>query len=156
MRWLCLGLLALLNGLQAMLHSWGLAIVALSFAVKIATSPLTMIARRWQQEVNAIQSRSQPEIDAIKRQYKGGEQAERILAAHKAAGVTPFYTMRTTMGFLIQIPVLIAAFAVLNGAVGLNGAAFLWIDDLAQPDHIAALPITLPFFGGHLKSYCQY
>ena len=87
-------------------------------------SPLTMLARRWQRQVNAVQSILQPQIDAIKREYKGADQAERILAAHKAVGVTPFYTLRTTLGFLIPIPVLIAAFAVLNGAVGLSGAAF--------------------------------
>lgn len=151
LRWLCLGMLFLLNGLEALMHSWGVAILALSVIVKVLITPLTRIAERWQAQVNRIQSQLQPRIDAIKRECKGEEQANRILAAHKEFGVTPFYTFKSTIGFLIQIPVFIAAFNVLNEAAGLNGAGFLWIEDLAKPDRFLALPFAIPFFGGYLN-----
>lgn len=151
LRWLCFGLLWLLNSLQAILGGWGLAIVALSVVVKLMITPLNMIAARWQREVNRIQSALQPTIESIKREYKGEEQANRILAAHKELGVTPFYTFKSFGGLLILIPMFLAVFNVLNEAIGLDGASFLWIEDLAQPDHLLMLPVDVPFFGSYLN-----
>ena len=59
--------------------------------------------------------------------------------------------MKSLAGFLIQIPVFIAAFDMLGENFGLAGAGFLWIDDLSLPDRLAVLPAVLPFFGGHLN-----
>jgi membrane protein insertase Oxa1/YidC/SpoIIIJ len=61
------------------------------------------------------------------------------------------YPVKSLAGFLIQIPVFIAAFDMLGENFALNQAAFLWIDDLAKPDQWIALPVVLPFFGGYLN-----
>ncbi|MCK6372196.1 MAG: hypothetical protein L6Q83_12905, partial [Gammaproteobacteria bacterium] len=52
LRWLCFGLLFLLGFLSGWIPSPGLAIIALSLAVKLILAPLTRSADRWQQEVN--------------------------------------------------------------------------------------------------------
>jgi len=151
LRWLSFGLLALLNGLHALIGNWGLSVLALSLCVKVLMTPLTHLAERWQRQVNTVQSRLQPVLQGIKRAYKGEEQANRILAAHRDMGVTPFYAMKSAFGFLIQIPVFIAAYSVLNEAIGLAGEPLWWVPDLARPDHFLPLPVTLPFFGAHLN-----
>lgn len=151
LRWLSFGLLALLNGLHAVIGNWGLSVLALSLCVKLLMTPLTDLAERWQRQVNAVQSRLQPVLQAIRREYKGEEQATRILAAHREMGVTPLYTLKSAFGFLIQIPVFIAAYSVLNEAIGLSGEPLWWVPDLARPDHFLPLPVTLPFFGAHLN-----
>lgn len=151
LRWLCFGLLAILNGLHGLIGNWGMAVLGLSLVVKILMIPLNNLAVRWQAQVNEIQSDLLPTIAGIKRQYKGEIQAEKILAAHKAAGVTPFYTLKSAFGFLIQIPVFIAAFSVLNESGGLNGSAFLWISDLARPDRLLTLSFDIPFFGQYFN-----
>ncbi|NND54954.1 MAG: membrane protein insertase YidC [Gammaproteobacteria bacterium] len=129
----------------------GLAIILLSLAVKILMYPLTALADRWQREVNEAHSVLQPEIDAIRRSYKGEEAHNRTLEVYRKHSISQFYTFKSAAGFLIQIPVFIAAFDMLAENFVLNQIAFLWITDLAKPDAVAALPFALPFFGAYLN-----
>jgi YidC/Oxa1 family membrane protein insertase len=152
LRALCFGLLWLLSLIQGLgVASTGLAIVLLSVTVKLLMWPLTHIADRWQAEVNRTQARLQPRLDEIKRNFRGEEAHNLVLAAYREHGVHPLFTLKSLAGFLIQIPVFIAAFDMLGENFALNQAAFAWIDDLAKPDRLVALPFALPFFGGHLN-----
>jgi YidC/Oxa1 family membrane protein insertase len=151
LRWLCIGLLFLMGWIWRWIGNAGIAIILLSLAVKILLWPLTRLADRWQAEVNQIQSRLQPQIDAIKKRFKGEEAHNRILAVYKEQDVHPFYTVKSLAGFAIQVPMFIAAFDMLAEDFALSGAAFLWIEDLAKPDRWLTLPVTLPFFGAHLN-----
>ena len=151
LRWLCVGMLVLLGWLQSLVANPGLAIILLSLSVKILMYPLTRIADAWQAEVNRTQALLQPKLDAIKREFKGEEAHNRVLKVYEEHGVHPMYTLRSLAGFLIQIPIFIAAFDMLGENFALHEAAFLWIDDLAKPDRIAPLGFVLPFFGGQLN-----
>jgi len=151
LRWLCFGMLWLLTSIDSVVGNIGLSIILLSVAVKILMTPLTKAADRLQASVNEAAARLQPELDAIKREYKGEEAHNRVLAVYKKHDVHPLYTMKSLAGFLIQIPIFIAAFDMLGENIALYEATFLWIADLAKPDQWLALPFTLPFFGGHLN-----
>lgn len=156
LRWLCFGMLWLLTAIDGLLAKTGVgnigwSIVMLSLAVKVLMAPLTMYADRLQASVNRTQSLLQPRLDEIKRNYKGEEAHNRTLAVYKEHGVNPMYTFKSLVGFLIQIPIFIAAFDMLGENIALDGASFWWIGDLAAPDNWIALPFTLPFFGGYLN-----
>jgi len=145
-------------GLQWMLDRWQdlvgrawLAILLLSLSVKLLMAPLIAIAERWQADVNRTKSLLEPELAAIRRDHRGEEAHHRTLAVYRKHGVSHFYAFKSLAGFMIQIPVFIAAFDMLGENFRLAGEGFLWIDDLASPDHFAALPFVLPFFGGHLN-----
>jgi len=145
-------------GLQWMLDRWQdlvgrawLAILLLSLSVKLLMAPLIAIAERWQADVNRTKSRLEPELAAIRREYKGEDAHNRTLAVYRKHDVSHFYTFKSLAGFLIQIPIFIAAFDMLGENIRLSGESFLWIEDLAGPDRLAALPFMLPFFGGHLN-----
>ncbi len=145
-------------GLQWMLDRWQdlvgrawLAILLLSLSVKLLMAPLIVIAERWQADVNRTRSLLEPELAAIRRDYKGEEAHKRTLDVYRRHGVSHFYTFKSLAGFMIQIPVFIAAFDMLGENFRLAGEGFLWIDDLASPDHFAPLPFVLPFFGGHVN-----
>ncbi|MEO8443650.1 MAG: membrane protein insertase YidC, partial [Gammaproteobacteria bacterium] len=149
---------ALANGLawilafwQGLVGSWGLAIMLLSLSVKVLMWPLTWIAERWQADVHRQQSLLAPELAAIKREFRGEEAHNRTLEVYRKHGVSQFYTLKSLAGFLVQIPVFIAAFDMLGENFGLSGAPFLWAQDLALPEGAASLPAVLPFFGGHLN-----
>jgi YidC/Oxa1 family membrane protein insertase len=150
------GLAWILERWQGLVGSYGLAILLLSLTVKVLMWPLTAVAERWQDQVNRIQSRLQPELAAIgARRRKGelnGEEAHReTLEVYRRHGVSPWFTLKSLAGFLIQIPVFIAAFDMLGEHFGLAGQSFLWVTDLALPDRAMALPWVLPFAGGHLN-----
>lgn len=151
LRWLCLGLLFLLDAIMRQVGSAGVAIILLSLAVKLILWPLTRVADRWQQDVNRIQSRIQPRIAAIRREFRGEEAHERTLQVYRDEGVHPAFTLKSLAGFAIQVPMFIAAFDMLADNRALAGAGFLWIDDLSAPDAFAALPFAIPFFGAQLN-----
>jgi YidC/Oxa1 family membrane protein insertase len=151
LRWLSLGLLYLLGWLYGWVGNYGLAIILLSLAVKILMYPLTAIADRWQAQVNATSSLLKPRLDEIKQNHKGEEAHNKVLEVYREHGVHQFYTMKSLFGFLIQIPVFIAAFDMLAENFVLREATFLWIADLTKPDRFMALPFELPFFGAYLN-----
>ncbi len=147
MRWLSLGLLFLLNNLIAWIKLPGIAIILLSLCVKVLMYPLTFIADQWQKDVNEKRSRLQPLLVQIKKRFKGEEQNKRILTLHKEQNIHPLYTLKSLFGFLIQIPIFFAAYHMLSENIALSETSFLWIQDLAQPDSLFSLPLSLPYFG---------
>jgi len=151
LRWLSIGLLLLWEALYQLIGNAGLAIVLLSLAVKLLMTPLTRLAERWQGEVNRIHGLLQPELDQIRQQYRGEEAHRLTLAVYARHGISPWFSIRSLAGFLIQIPVFIAAFHMLAGNIALAEESFLWIADLARPDEWLRLPLTLPFFGAWLN-----
>ena len=151
LRWLSFGLQWILDRWQDLIGHAGLAILLLSLTVKLLMAPLIMIAERWQADVNRIKSRLEPELAAVRREFRGEEAHNRTLAVYRRHGVSHFYTFRSLAGFMIQIPVFIAAFDMLGENFRISGEGFLWIADLAAPDRFLALPVVLPFFGGHLN-----
>src|SRR5438034_1274388 len=151
LRPLSFALLFLLRGLTAVVGHPGLAIIALALSVKILLLPLTAMADRLQTQVNAVQARLQPGIDAINAAHKGEERARRTLALYREAGVHPLYTLKSLLGFLIQLPVFIAVFDMLAEDFDLHRVSFLWIPDLSRPDELLRLPMCVPFFGCHLN-----
>jgi YidC/Oxa1 family membrane protein insertase len=151
LRALASGLRVILDFWQGVVGNWGLAIMLLSLSVKVLMWPLTWIAERWQADVNRQQSLLAPELAAIRRDYKGEEAHNLTLAVYRKHGISQFYTLKSLAGFLVQIPVFIAAFDMLGENFALAGAGFLWAQDLSLPDRAAALPGLVPFFGAHLN-----
>ena len=150
LRWLSIGLRRLLELISSVVPVAGLAIILLSLAVKILLAPLTAVADRWQREVNQIQSRLQPRLAAVRREFRGEDAHRRVLQAYADLGVHPLFTLKSLAGFAIQVPVFIAAYHMLADNYALSGAGFLWIEDLASPDRFAEMG-TVPFFGAHLN-----
>jgi YidC/Oxa1 family membrane protein insertase len=151
LRPLSFALLFLLRALTAVVGHPGVAIIVLALSVKILLLPLTAVADHLQTQVNTVQTRLQPGIDAINAAHKGEERARRTLALYRAEGVHPLYTLKSLLGFLIQLPVFIAVFDMLAEDFDLNRVSFLWIQDLSRPDELLRLPGCLPFFGCHLN-----
>lgn len=135
------GLRWLLDRWHSVAGNWGVAILLLSLSVKVLMWPVTRVAERWQEQVHEVQSRLAPELAAIRRDFRGEDAHRRTLGVYRRHGVSPLYMLWSAFGVLIQIPVFIAAFDMLGEHVGLSGAPFLWIHDLAMPDRFAGLPL---------------
>jgi len=151
MRWLSLGLLLLLEALREGVGNEGLAIMLLALCVKLLMRPLTATAERLQRGVNETRTRLQPELEAIRAGFTGSERSQRWLELHREHGVNPFYGLKSLLGVLIQIPVFIAAYHMLDESFALSRVSFLWIADLAEPDRVLMLPFAIPFFGDSLN-----
>lgn len=151
LRWICQALYYLLNGIVMVIPQWGPAVMVLSVVVGLLMRPLSKIADRLQDQVHEIDARLAPTLAAIKKDYKGAEQSEKIIAMYKEEGVHPLYSLKSLMGVFVVIPIFIGAFDMLAENIHLSGEAFLWIADLSNPDAFLQLPFSLPFFGGYLN-----
>jgi len=151
LRWICQALYYLLSAIVMIVPQWGLAVMVLSVVVGLLMRPLSKIADRLQDQVHEIDARLAPTLTAIKKDYKGAEQSEKIIAMYKDEGVHPLYSLKSLMGVFVVIPVFIGAFDMLAENIHLSGESFLWISDLSHADAFLALPFSLPFFGGYLN-----
>jgi YidC/Oxa1 family membrane protein insertase len=141
-----------LVGIQVHLVSdWGLAIVVFSVLLKILLLPLGLMTVRFQRRVSQIQTLLEPQLASIKANYDGEEAHNRLMAAHKDAGVSPFFTLKPVLGSLIQVPILVAVFNALGEMPQLNAHSFLWIESLAYPDSLGHLSFGVPMFGDKIS-----
>lgn len=140
-----------LIALFGMVGNWGLAICLLALLVRVLLLPVGILTLRWQNEVSKHQAVLAPQLAEIKANYDGEEAHNRIMAAHKALGITPFFTLKPLFASLIQIPILIAVFNALGEMPQLRGAACLWIENLSYPDAVGTLPFAIPMLGNTLN-----
>ena len=61
--------------------------------------------------------------------------------------MSPFAPLRGCLPLLLQMPIFIGLYRVAGDTIDLQGASFLWIRDLSQPDHLFNYGINLPFLG---------
>ena len=85
MRWLCLGLTALLHGLIRLAGSPGFAIVLLAVCARIIMLPFTILAEKWQREVNVQDSKLQPLLAAISGVRSGTRRDRQVQRCSSAA-----------------------------------------------------------------------
>lgn len=155
LRVLCLVLENALTILQNVTGAaWGWCIILLCVAIKIALIPVTKFVKLQQRRVGEVQSALEKPLRLIKAEFDGQEAHERIMAAHKDLGVSPFYTLKPMLGMFIQVPILVAVFNMLGELPVLSGQAFCWVSDLAYPDAVlqaVGSNRAIPLFGDSLN-----
>ena len=118
------------------LGNYGWAIILITIVVRI---PFIPILNKSQQSMKKMQ-KIQPMMADIKEKYKKDPQKmqQEMMALYKKHKVNP---VGGCLPMLLQIPVFIALYNVLNKAIELRGAPFaFWITDLAAKDPYYVLP----------------
>ena len=110
LRWLCFGVLGLLTSIHIIAPDWGVSIILLAILVRLLMYPVARNAIASQKKFVEVQSRMRPELEIIKREFRGAEQSERILAAYGRHGISPFTGLKPALIVLMQLPVLVALF----------------------------------------------
>ena len=122
-----------------LVHNWGWAIIILTVIVKLIFAPLTHKSQKSMKKLQKLQ----PLFAELKEKYKGDPQRlnREMMELYKKHQVNP---MGGCLPMLIQIPVFIALYNVLNNAIELRGAPFaFWLHDLSAKDPYYILPILM-------------
>ena len=114
--------------------NWGWAIVFMSLVVNTVILPIYMKAESWQEEEQRIRLGFEAKEAMIKRAFKGQERFAMISTMRRQAGYTAFLSMRSSVGFFLQIPFFFAAYHFLSHFEPLLGVSFLGLSDLGKPD----------------------
>lgn len=142
-------LLVLIKSMTSL--SWGMVILLFAIVIKVILLPVSMMTTKSQKKVSIITSQLQPRLKEIKSKYDGEQAHNKIMQAHKDLGVTPFYTLKPMLSFLIQIPILIAVFNALGEMPQLVAQPFLWFNDLSKPDMFKSLGFDIPLLGSNFN-----
>ena len=117
----------LLNHYHEWLNSWGLAIVLLTFTVRIAMLPLTISQFRSMAAMQVVQ----PKVKALQNKYKGKTSREdrqkmqaELMELYKEHNVNPF---GSCLPLLIQMPVFIGLYRTLRNIHPTGDQGFLGI-----------------------------
>jgi YidC/Oxa1 family membrane protein insertase len=124
----------LLNHYHDWLNSWGLAIVLLTFTIRLAMLPLTIRQFRSMAAMQVVQ----PKVKQLQNRYKGKNSREdrqkmqaELMELYKEHNVNPF---GSCLPLLIQAPVFIALNSVLRYHIHPTGdESFLGIQNIFLP-----------------------
>ncbi len=121
---------ALLHWLNATIGNMGLAIIALTFVLKIIVLPLA-----YKSYVSMARMKElQPEMEALKERAGDDKQKlqKEMIQLYKDKKVNP---AAGCLPILIQIPIFFALFKVISVTLELRHASFFgWLNDLSGPD----------------------
>ena len=137
------------HGFMALLNNPGVAVLFLSVVLALILLPLFYVIEKVKLQQQSVVSNMKAEIDEMRSAYKGGVLYCYIREIYKIHNYNQFAALLPSLGLLVQIPFLLAAYYYLSGYAGFIGTQFLYIKDLSQPDTIAkiwGMPINfLPF-----------
>ncbi|MES2709118.1 MAG: membrane protein insertase YidC [Verrucomicrobiota bacterium] len=130
----------LLNTFHGWVGSFGIAIVMLTLLVRIVIWPLSI------KSTNSMKRMAQlaPLMQQLKEKHKDDPQKMNVetMKLYRDYGVNP---VGGCLPVLLQFPIFLGYFGMMQGAVEMRGHPFLWVRDLSLPDtvvHIAGFPLN--------------
>jgi YidC/Oxa1 family membrane protein insertase len=132
-------LFILLSWMHDFVGNWGLAIIIVTFLIKLAFYRLTAASGRSMAKMRNLS----PRIKAIQERYKDDREqlGRQMMEIYKREKINP---LAGCLPILIQIPVFLAFYWVLLESVEMRQAPFFgWIIDLSARDPYFILPIIM-------------
>jgi YidC/Oxa1 family membrane protein insertase len=129
----------LLSKAHSIFNNWGLAIIAVTFLLKLVFYPLAETSGRSMAKMKLIQ----PRLKQIQEQYKDDRQklGQAMMELYKKEKVNP---AAGCLPQLVQIPVFIAFYWVLLESVEMRQAPFFgWLQDISSRDPYYILPAIM-------------
>ncbi len=129
----------LLSMIHGVVGNWGVAIILLTFLVKLVLYPLT----HKQMESMAKMKELKPEMDRINELYADDREKKgaAVMELYRKKGVNP---MAGCLPVILQLPIWFSLYASLSSNIQLFHAPFaLWFRDLSSPDPFFVLPLCL-------------
>ena len=128
-----------LEAIHKLVGNWGWAIVILTIIIKAIFFPLSAASYRSMAKMKVLT----PRLVQLKERFGDDKQRmnQEMMKMYQTEKVNP---LGGCLPILVQIPVFIALYWVLLGAVEMRDAPWtLWIKDLASPDPYYILPVIM-------------
>ena len=136
-----------LNLFFKLVPNYGVAIILLTILIKIMLQP---IAKKGM-DSTAKMSALAPKMEELKQKYANDQEQLNLQMGklYKEEGINP---MGSCLPMLLQFPIFIALYGLLNNHYDLRGAMFIpgWITDLSIPETVYTLPFNIPLLGAEI------
>ncbi len=120
-----------------MTGNWGVAIMLLTFAVKLLMFPVTRRSQASMLRYSEAMGKLKPRLQELQQKYK--EDPKRMMMEqqklYKEHNV-PMVPLGGCLPVFLQMPIFYGLFAALRSSIDLRHAPFWWVADLSQPDHL--------------------
>lgn len=126
-----------INQIHNVLGNWGWTIIAFTILIKLLFFPLSAAGYKSMAKVKLVT----PKMQAIRERYKGdpAKMNQATMELYKTEKINP---LGGCLPILVQMPVFIALYWVLQASVEFRGAPWIgWIQDLSQHDPWIILPV---------------
>jgi len=141
-----------LRKLEALVRSYGIAIIVLTFFVRVVLHPLSRASMRNMYKMQKLA----PKVKDIQEKYKGKKSKEaaqkmnvEVMELYKSHGTSPLLGCLPTF---FQLPVFIGLYNSLAYSIELRQTEFLYIADLSRPDRLFPFGgANVPFLGGYFN-----
>ena len=122
----------------SLIGSWGVSIICLTLVIKTLFWRITNKSTESMKKMSSLS----PQIKEINEQYKDNPQVkqQKVMELYREVGVNP---LAGCLPLLLQMPVFIALFNSLRGAIELRHSSFLWAADLSRPDAIELFGLSV-------------
>jgi len=140
--WFCKMLLRLLSYLYDLIGNFGVAIIVMTFLLKIPFTPLSIYSRKQMEQYQHYL----PSINKIRTKYRHDlkMQQEELMLFYKDHNLSPTTQLVGCLPLLIQMPILFSLYRVLNNYADLYQAPFAgWLVDLSSKDPYYVLPVLM-------------
>ncbi len=136
-----------LEAFYFVIPNYGVAIILLTILIKICLIPIS----KKGMESTAKMSALTPKMEEIKTKYADDPEAQNA-AMTKLYQEEKINPISSCLPMLLQFPIFIALYGLLNKNFDLRGAMFIpgWIPDLSLPDTVATLPFNIPLLGNSI------
>ena len=128
-----------LEMIHKVVNNWGWAIIILTIIIKLLFFPLSAASYKSMAKMKAVA----PRLNALRERYGDDKQRlnQELMNLYRTEKINP---LGGCLPILIQIPVFIALYWALLGAVEMRDAPWiLWIKDLSSKDPYYVLPIIM-------------
>jgi len=137
--WMAKGLFSILQFFYKISHNYGIAIILLTFIVRVVFIPLTYKSFKSMKGLQTLQ----PEIQKLQKKYKDdrAELNKAMMELYKNHKVNP---LGGCLPMVLQLPVFIGLYNLLAATIELrHSPLFLWIKDLSVKDPYYVMPIIM-------------
>jgi len=117
-------------------NSFIISIFTLSLFVTLLSLPFYHLAETWQDRERRLQKRLASKIADFKAVYKGAVLNSYVRTLYRQNRYHPIMALRGSLGLLIQIPFLIAAYHLISYFSDFTGSTTLLFKDLSKPDRL--------------------
>lgn len=128
-----------LEAIHKIVGNWGWAIIVLTILIKLAFFPLSAASYKSMAKMRVVT----PRLMQLKERYADDRQRlnQEMMKLYQTEKINP---LGGCLPILVQIPVFIALYWVLLGAVEMRDAPWIgWITDLAAADPYYILPVIM-------------
>lgn len=129
----------LMDQIHKVLGNWGWTIIVFTILMKLVFFPLSAASYRSMGKMKILG----PKMQALRERYKSDPQKmnQAMMELYKTEKANP---IGGCLPVLVQMPVFIALYSVLQASVETRNAPWLgWIHDLSTPDPLYILPVLM-------------